>query len=198
VLLAIARGLAPRPTPCFPSAAYPQARRLRRAAAGAAAGAGDGCNDNDDDGGGGGSGGGIFDMPAPGFEVESEANVAAYLAEHNVAALLEELFAAALLSQPAEPLSFLAGECARLVSRRGGAGVARQWTDDELASLHSLADQSGSGAISSTQAQAALRSLGLRDAAAGAGGGAAVSAAAFVRAARAALDAENAQQTAPA
>ena len=163
----------------------------------AAAASGDNDDDDDDGGGGGGGGGGIFTMPAPGFEVESEANVAAYLAEHNVAALLEELFAAALFHQPTEPLPFLAGECARLVSRRGGAGVARLLTDDDLQGVHSLADTSGCGTISAAQAQAALRSLGLRDtAAAGTGGGGAVSAAAFVSAARAALDADNAEERA--
>ena len=178
------------------SAALLQARRLRRAAAGTAAAAAAGVDDADADA---DAGGGIFAVPEPGFEVESEANVAAYLAEHNVAALLEELFAAALFSQPAEPLSFLAGECARLVSRRGGAGAARLLTDDDLQGVHSLADTSGCGTISAAQAQAALRSLGLRDAAAAAGSSAGgVSAAAFVRAARAALDADNAEEQAPA
>ena len=138
----------------------------------------------------------------PGFEVDSEANVSAYLEEHNVRAVLDELFAALLFNQPPSPLSFLADECRRLRSRRGGKGVTRLWTDEELATMHALADSAGRGVISRIQAQATLRSLGLRRAdvalaqvlpisGSGSGGeSAGVTAAAFVRVARAAMDTE--------
>ena len=133
--------------------------------------------------------------------MDSEANVAAYLEEHNVRAVLDELFAALLFNQPPSPLPFLADECSRLRSRRGGRGVTRLWTDEELAGMHALADPTSRGTISHAQAQAALRSLGLRGADAalaralaeegGASGvEATVTAAAFVRIARAAMAGE--------
>ncbi len=102
----------------------------------------------------------------------------------------QELFASVLFNQPADPFEFIASECARLKSLKGGKGVSRLWTDADLKAMHSLYDPSGRGAISKAQVVTALRNLGLRRPNAAVPESDAVSADAFVRLARAAIDAE--------
>jgi hypothetical protein len=106
------------------------------------------------------------------------------------ASRLQELFASVLFHQPADPFDFIVAECARLKSVSGGKGVSRLWTEADLKAMHSLYDPSGRGVISKAQVLTALRNLGVRTASVAVPDSDAVSADAFVRLARAAIDAQ--------
>lgn len=103
---------------------------------------------------------------------------------------MQELFASVLFHQPADPFDFIASECSRLKSLAGGKGVSRLWTDADLRAMHSLYDPSGRGVITQAQVATAFRNLGLRGAPPASSEGDAVTADAFVRLVRTAIDAE--------
>lgn len=131
-----------------------------------------------------------FEPPLPGREVDTEENVKSYLADNNVNDILEELFASVLFNQPPEPLDFIASECTRLKSIKGGKGVSRLWTDADLRAMHSLYDPGGRGVISRAQVLTALRNLAVRTTSTAVPDSDAITADAFVALARAAIDAE--------
>jgi len=110
-------------------------------------------------------------VPEGGKGVDTEEGAARYLQDEGVHALLEDLLTRVLVAKPAEPSDFLQAECAARIAAAEGAGAgaaagaAAFFTDDDLRGIHSLFDPTHSNAITSEQARAALKTIGVAPAA---------------------------------
>jgi hypothetical protein len=107
-------------------------------------------------------------LPSEAGACGTEADASEYLEAHKLPQTLEELMGMLLFSRPDDARAFLAAELRKIAAGSADAGAAASeskrdgfFTDDDLSGMFSLFDPTGKGYLSSDQASAGAKSLGL-------------------------------------